>query len=68
MKVRRDDRIVIYINNEEVFRNNMPVGIINYNTRASSTCSDDGYMVITFTLPTSLFLTGNNTIAVEIHS
>jgi hypothetical protein len=25
-------------------------------------------MVITFTLPTSLFLTGNNTIAVEIHS
>ena len=42
LKVKRDDGIVVYVNNNEVYRNNMPSGIINYNTRAKSTCSDDG--------------------------
>ena len=34
MKVRRDDGIVVYVNNVEVYRNNMPSGTIAYNTKA----------------------------------
>ena len=60
MKVRRDDGIVVYVNNVEVYRNNMPSGTIAYNTKASSTCSDDGSTIFT--------TNGNNLIAVEVHN
>ena len=68
MKVRRDDGIVVYVNNVEVYRNNMPSGTIAYNTKASSTCSDDGSTIFTATLANSLFTNGNNLIAVEVHN
>ena len=68
MKIRRDDGIVIYINNVEVYRNNMPPGIISYDTKAVSACSDDGNAVFTQTLSNSLFIAGNNTIAAEVHN
>ncbi len=68
MKIRRDDGIVIYVNNLEVYRNNMPSGIINYNTKATSTCSDDGSRSFTITLSKSLFTNGNNIVAAEVHN
>ena len=68
LKVRRDDGIVVYVNGTEVYRNNMPTGTIAYNTRASSTCSDDGSSVLTTTLANSLFINGNNVIAAEVHN
>lgn len=68
MKIRRDDGIVVYVNNVEVYRNNMPSGTINYNTPAASGCTDDGNTVFTSTLSNLLFVPGNNIIAVEVHN
>ncbi len=68
MNIRRDDGIVVYVNNLEVYRNNMPSGIINYNTPAASTCTDDGNAVLTLSLPNGVFVDGNNTIATEVHN
>ncbi|THU34201.1 T9SS type A sorting domain-containing protein [Niastella caeni] len=67
LRVRRDDGIVVYINGEEEYRNNMPSGTIAYNTWASTTASDDGYTWFSTTLATGSLVTGTNVIAVEIH-
>ncbi len=68
MNIRRDDGIVVYVNNIEIYRNNMPAGIINYNTVASSTCTDDGNAVLTVSVPNTVFVNGNNTVAAEVHN
>jgi hypothetical protein len=67
MNMKRDDGIVVYINGIERYRNNMPSGIINYTSPASSSCSDDGYTILTAKLPQGSFISGVNVIAVEIH-
>ncbi len=67
LKVKRDDGVVVYVNGTEVFRENMPAGTPTYNTWASAACSDDGATWFTASLSTSLFVNGNNVIAVEIH-
>ncbi len=68
LKVRRDDGIVVYVNNVEVYRNNMPTGLINYNTKAKSTCSDDGRTVFSLTVLNTFFQTGTNVISAEVHN
>ncbi len=68
LKIRRDDGIVVYVNGVEVYRNNMPSGTINYNTPASSNCSDDGSSTYTVNLPVSYFIPGNNVVAAEVHN
>jgi hypothetical protein len=42
LRVIRDDGVVVYLNNTEVFRSNMPTGAVNYLTLASTAASDDG--------------------------
>ncbi|MDB5272474.1 MAG: hypothetical protein JWO58_841 [Chitinophagaceae bacterium] len=66
---RRDDGMILYVNGMELFRDNMPTGTIGYQTFASTACSDDGNTVYTqtVTLANSQLVSGNNTIAVEIH-
>lgn len=62
-----DDGMVLYVNGEEVGRDNMPSGNVSYNTVASSYAYDNpntGSM----TLASSLFRKGTNTIAVEVHN
>jgi len=65
--VKRDDGIVMYVNGTEVWRNTMPTGTISYTTLATAAVSDDGGTIQTTTIPSSAFVSGNNTIAVEIH-
>ncbi|MFN8713714.1 MAG: alkaline phosphatase D family protein [Bacteroidota bacterium] len=67
MQVKRDDGVVVYVNGTEVYRNNMPTGTIAFNTWASTTASDDGANFTTVNLSSTQFVTGTNTIAVEIH-
>jgi phosphodiesterase/alkaline phosphatase D-like protein len=67
LRVKRDDGIVIYANGIEVYRDNMPNGTPTYTTFASSNAIDDGSSFRTATIASSAFVTGNNTIAVEIH-
>ena len=63
--VKRDDGIAIYVNGTEVYRNNLAAGAA-YNTLATL-ASDDGATPVAFNFSPSVFVTGNNVIAVEIH-
>jgi tartrate-resistant acid phosphatase type 5 len=66
MDLLRDDGAVVYINGREVHRSNMPAGTITAETRAAATADDEDAFT-TVSLPGDLFVTGGNTIAVEIH-
>ena len=62
-----DDGLIIYVNGTEAGRYNMPSGDVSFNTMATSYAHgnpDQGSL----TLPTSLFHSGSNTIAVEVHN
>lgn len=62
--INRDDGFVVYINGVEVSRNNLAAGAVSYGTAATSAVEDE---TISFTVATSAFVSGNNTIAVEVH-
>jgi len=67
--VMRDDGIVVYLNGEEVVRDNMPSGTITFNTWASSTIggsAEDVYNV--FSIPKAKFVNGTNRISIELHN
>ena len=63
--VKRDDGVAIYVNGTEVYRNNLAAGAA-YTTLATL-ASDDGATAQTFSFSPSVFVSGNNVIAVEIH-
>ena len=67
VRLLRDDGAVVYLNGEEMFRSNMPNGIVGFNTLASDIVAgnteDDLHSVA---LQLAL-LGGENVIAVEIH-
>jgi len=68
LNMKRNDGIVVYINGVERVRDNMTYGAtINYNSLATTNITPGADEAITYTLPTSLFTSGNNTIAVEVH-
>ena len=63
----RDDGAVIYLNGDEMFRSNMPSGIVDFNTLASDVSAGNTESdLITVALQLTL-LGGENVIAVEIH-
>jgi hypothetical protein len=62
-----DDGLVVYLNNKEVYRLNMPGGVVDSLTSASTAPANDSiYGEITINLPSDLLL-GPNLIAVEVH-
>lgn len=64
----RDDGAVVYLNNVEVFRSNMPVGAVSFTTPALSVVSDDDESAWhTVAVAPGLLQTGTNLLAVEIH-
>jgi hypothetical protein len=65
LNVKRDDGVAVYVNGNEVYRNNLAAGA-SYTTLATL-ASDDGATFQNTTLPAGTFTTGSNTIAVEIH-
>lgn len=66
LNVKRDDGVVVYVNSIEVFRSNLPAGVILYSTLATD-ASDDGNTPQTIILPAGTLINGTNTIAVEVH-
>ncbi|WP_194766867.1 alkaline phosphatase PhoX [Tamlana sp. I1] len=65
--ILKDDGAVVYLNGTEIIRDNMPEGVINYNTFASSTiggADEDAFMAFTVA---NLLQNGDNVIAVELH-
>lgn len=65
LKVKRDDGVAIYVNGNEVYRNNLVANASN--TTVATTASDDGTVFLSVSLPAGTFISGNNTIAAEIH-
>ena len=61
-----DDGAVFYLNGQEVYRYNMPAGVVNYATLAASAVSEtpieNGIMI-----PAANLLRGTNVLAVEVH-
>jgi hypothetical protein len=63
-----DDGAVIYLNGNEIRRYNMPSGVIDYGTLASSSISgSDESDFHTFSIGSEFLINGNNIIAVEVH-
>ncbi len=62
-----DDGFVIYVNGVEAHRYLMPEGVVDHNTMATTYTSGDPDKV-SVTLDKSLFHTGRNTLAVEVHN
>jgi len=63
-----DDGAMVYINGTEVVRRNIPAGLVNYLTTATSTIdgtNESTYFDYKFSK--NLLLSGTNTIAVELH-
>jgi hypothetical protein len=68
MAIIRDDGAIVYVNGTEVFRTNMPLGVVTYNTLASTPISGpDELIEHAFQVPSNLLVNGDNVIAVEIH-
>lgn len=66
VKVWREDGVAFFLNGEEIFRNNLPAGSINFNTPALSEITDDPPLV-EFTLPATLLQAGENVLTAELH-
>lgn len=62
----RDDGAVVYVNGVEVIRDNMPSGVIQYDTFASRGASGED-VFHSFSVPASMLVAGRNVVAVEIH-
>ena len=65
--VRPDDGAVVYINGTEVLRVNMPTGTINFSTWAASNIDVAEGDWLTYNIPTTTLVNGQNVIAVEMH-
>ncbi|MCX6045175.1 MAG: S8 family peptidase [Chloroflexi bacterium] len=59
-----NDGAVVYLNGVEVYRYNLPTGVINYNTYATTAIQDSW---VSTNIPSSLLVNGENVLAVEIH-
>ncbi|HTJ51164.1 MAG TPA: CotH kinase family protein, partial [Cyclobacteriaceae bacterium] len=61
-----DDGVIVYVNGTEVYRNNMPDGVVDFNTLAASIIPVEN-VFNSFSIDKNLFIAGLNTIAVEVH-
>jgi len=64
VECKYDDGVVVYINGTEVGRSDMPSGTITNSTLATASVENK---LVNFTVSNTLFISGTNTIAVEIH-
>lgn len=67
VRLRRDDGAIVYLNGEELFRDNMPAGAVNYRSYTSGQVPDETEFIQRWVNPARL-RTGTNYLAVEIHN
>ena len=68
LSINRDDGVVVYLNGVEVLRDNLPGGMIEYDTFALTFIGgDEETEFVDFAIPASALIAGVNTIAVEVH-
>ncbi len=67
--IRRDDGIIVYLNGEEVIRDNMPSGTVTHGTFSSTIIDGAAETAINiFSVPKSKFVQGVNRISIELHN
>ena len=69
LNLLRDDGAVVYLNGVEVYRSNLPAGVITASTLAPVAISgaEETTTYVQATLPVTGLVAGTNVIAVEIH-
>lgn len=68
LRLLRDDGAIVYLNEEEVVRSNMPAGDITDTTYAAGTVfGADENTFFHYTVPPSALRSGRNTLAVRVH-
>lgn len=67
LRFKLDDGAILYLNGEEVLRDNMPTGTVGPETRATTWAADDGQSWRTVSIPVSQLVSGTNVLAVEVH-
>lgn len=67
VRLRRDDGAVVYLNDTEVFRSNLPPGPVSATTLALAAASDDGSNFVANSASPALLRPGRNVVAVEVH-
>ncbi len=68
LKAKWDDGIVVYLNGDKIFQDNMPDGTITYTTRALIAINDNSFPNIEpIPVDASKLVSGENVLAVEIH-
>ena len=69
LRLLRDDGAIVYINGVEVFRSNMPVGPVFFDTRSTVAVvgAEETNVFVSMTLPPSVLVAGTNVVAVEVH-
>src|SRR6266852_4480662 len=67
VSLKRDDGGIVYLNDVEVFRSNMPSGPIYYTNFAATVTAEDGTLFFTNNVDPGLLVNGTNLLAVEIH-
>jgi hypothetical protein len=69
LNLLRDDGAVVYINGVEVYRNNLPAGVISASTLAPLAIggAEETTTYVQATLPVAGLVAGANVIALEIH-
>ena len=69
LSVVRDDGVVVYLNGQEILRDNMPAGLVAYDTLASAYAwGANESSFHTFSIGAANLVNGVNTVAVEVHS
>ncbi|MBL47747.1 MAG: hypothetical protein CMP28_02215 [Roseibacillus sp.] len=69
MEMKRDDGAVVYLNGTEVWRSNMPDGVVSFDTLALEGQRSPGEHAwyTKNDVPVNLLVDGENTLAVEVH-
>ncbi len=68
LRLRRDDGAIVYLNNQEVVRSNMPAGVVDFQTVASSWIGGGlEQQTLNFSIDPALLQAGENWITVEVH-
>ncbi len=68
LRIRRDDGAIVYLNNVEIFRSNMPTGTVNSTTLASYPVTDAAETAFFGTaVDPARLRSGGNVLAVEVH-
>lgn len=69
LRVLRDDGVLVFLNDAEIFRNNLPTGAVSFNMQATATVggAEESTLFLSTNVNPSRLREGFNVVAAEIH-